>query len=326
LDSTVAGLGRGAGNLRTEEVMTHRLGTKSPEMLGYLFDLATKDLPSTSIREFRGYSPFFVLSGLSNIHPDYANEIIESAVNSSARGIIGLSRITPEVAKKYDKNFLVDTLTLDDSSEPFDLEVSERHSELRRAMLIGPGIKDEEHSAIFAFAKRNGIHIFALNQEVSEAEAELSGRFFASLPRFMASKQFFRQTSKACLIAPFDRLTSAREELEILGQNSEATCVRYGLQTKSPDELETWRYTHCELETPQAFPYALAYLATGGAKEIYLAGFNGYLGQHDPRWGSSQAAIDTYQQSFSGRIFSLTPTNYNLSYASPHGPVPKENL
>lgn len=325
LDSTVAGLGRGAGNLRTEEVMVHRLGTKSPEKLGFLFDLATKDLSSTGNSNFWGYSPFFVVSGLSNIHPDYASETIESSANSSTSRIMGLSRITTEVAKKYNKNFLADTLALDEASEAFDLKLTKRHSQLGRVILLGPGTRKEDHQAILEFRERNKMRVFALNLDGPELEEELSGRFFASLPRFIDSNQFLRQTSRGCVIAPFDRLTSAKEELKILRQNPKMTCVLYGLQDKGPDGITSWSQNHCKLDTPLAFPYALAYLATGGATEIYLAGFNGYQGPQDPRWESSQSAIDRYQESFSGQIFSLTPTNYKLPNVSPYGSIPNVN-
>ena len=325
VDSTISGMGRGAGNLRTEEVLSHIMRSEYPHLLGPLYDMAINGLPSSKSATTWGYNPFFVLSGLSKIHPDYAIETIEFPPQTSEAGIVSLSRIPSRATNKYNKNMIEDTLSLDSPKESTNLEFIGRHSGLERAILVGPGLKPEDCIAVTGFAEINKIPIFALNKEGLCLEDKLSGRFFANLTKFIDAGQFFVDLSKAPIIAPFDRLSSANKSLAILKSKAQHGMVLYGLYEPNNERKISWNKQNCVIERPLTFPYALSYLATAGVKEIYLAGFDGFSGTDSKKKIPSQSAIESYESGFGGIVFSLTPTEYQVAYVSPHGPIPRRD-
>jgi hypothetical protein len=101
--------------------------------------------------------------------------------------------------------------------------------------------------------------------------------------------------------------------------------VLYGLYEPNNERKISWNKQNCVIERPLTFTYALSYLATAGVKEIYLAGFDGFFGADSKKKTPTQSAIDRFELGFGGIVFSLTPTEYQVAYLSPHGPIPRKD-
>lgn len=83
-------------------------------------------------------------------------------------------------------------------------------------------------------------------------------------------------------------------------------------------EPETFRFerTHCTTPTSLVIAYALAVATSGQAKQVLMAGFDGY-GADDPRTQDMQKLLDAYtsnEQALS--LLSVTATRYKLATAS----------
>lgn len=151
VDSTVSGMGRGAGNTSTELIAQYMV-TK----LGYTYDMdELMDLIDTYIHPIRsqvewGYSTPLFLAGTFSAHVNniqYLNE--KTSIRSKGIRYI-LDRIGPEKRKRYDYTLLENTY-LDYIAR--DMDDSKHFSELvkiiagRNIVLLAPGssIKREAH-------------------------------------------------------------------------------------------------------------------------------------------------------------------------------------
>lgn len=325
IDSTMLGMGRGAGNLRTEELMTYKLGSHNIEKLAPLYDLVSSDYQPLKIKHQWGYNPVFVLSGINNIHPDYALETIQDAERDSSAKLEALLSIPKQIQVKYSRNVLADTLELSGSVmslKGFNLE--ERHSNVSSAVLLGPGVSDNEEPIVWKFAAIHDLPVFALNDVAQSRDDGLSGRFVANPSKFQAQSAYFKQSSTV-LIAPFERLGNKVEEVLTARKSEGRSSVIYRAEVAENFEDENWGFSYCSLTRPLSFPFALAYLATSDVQTLYLAGFEGYASSDDPRHEVSARAIRMFLQRPGSSLYSLTPSHYRIPKASPHGPLPKDS-
>jgi hypothetical protein len=320
-------MGRGAGNLKTEEVMTYVKRTSDPSNLGELYNLSNNYFQKLKEDYGWGYNPIFVLSGIQNIHPDFAIETIETHGESSAEGIQVLSRISNLKDLKYSKNVLEDTLKL--NSELMSIAVdlfSERHVGLNNAILLGPAIPTSQQQPILDFAARQKLPIFAINDVQRQWDQHISGRFFVN-PIKLETKLEFMRTTCSLIIAPFNRAPIPVAEILKYRKESKTQSVLYEVRDSTEETTNAWTNLFCVLEKPITFTYALAYLATSGVSQLYLAGFEGYSDFEDPRFISAQNAIDQFRQPDNSEVYTLTPSRYRIGEVSPHGflstPSPK---
>jgi 3-deoxy-manno-octulosonate cytidylyltransferase (CMP-KDO synthetase) len=78
IDGTVLGMGRGVGNVKTEQLLMYRDTTLSPAMI----DLIKQFEILKSIHRW-GYDITYMYAGLNHIHPLYAHDVIKSNIKSS---------------------------------------------------------------------------------------------------------------------------------------------------------------------------------------------------------------------------------------------------
>lgn len=320
VDGTLLGMGRGAGNTKTEEMLTYRLFEENPVALGAVFDLARG--PFASLREQHrwGYDPFYVASGLGSIHPDYASELVEGGAVNSREGLLALRAIDAGSRSSYSINWLSDAINLSEHPQIPEPELlSDRHTKIAGAILCGPVLSETELDAVRDFSSRKNLQIFAINDSAPELDSILAGRMFANPTKMVSMLESMLRTN-APLIAPFDRAPIEVGKLISERARYDKDNILYSIQDASPDFEETWRSNFCILDKPLALPYALAYLLSSGVREIFLAGFQGYSSNSDPRHIAALKAIEKILFGSNCTVTTLTESRYPLSFRSPYGP------
>jgi 3-deoxy-manno-octulosonate cytidylyltransferase (CMP-KDO synthetase) len=77
IDGTITGMGRGVGNVRTEQLLVFRNKNITPELLDVV------DYFSKLKNKFKwGHNSLYMLSALNNIHPLYSQELNQSNLNN----------------------------------------------------------------------------------------------------------------------------------------------------------------------------------------------------------------------------------------------------
>lgn len=98
IDGTITGMGRGVGNVKTEQLLIFKNNEISPKLLDVIDSFNTiKD------EKKWGYNPLYMLSALNNIHPLYSQDLNQSNITNKQL-IDVVNDLTDNLS--YDKNKL----------------------------------------------------------------------------------------------------------------------------------------------------------------------------------------------------------------------------
>jgi 4-hydroxy 2-oxovalerate aldolase len=116
------------------------------------------------------------------------------------------------------------------------------------------------------------------------------------------------------LIIPYSMLPKdvqdslSNKEVLDFGLNVEAECFEFADM-------------HCTTPTSLVMAYAFAVAASGGARKIYLAGFDGYPAE-DPRNAEMNRVVQQFQDAMSALpLIAITPSRYDVIKQSVYGMV-----
>lgn len=316
VDGTLLGMGRGAGNLRTEEILLHSKFTKEGlsadwSTLGGLLDLVSKDLAALKGSLGWGYSPEFVASGFLNVHPNYAQELQEKG-EAAANSLSVLSAVSSAATASFSGDLLQNAMAI---SREFD-QGQESPKFGDRIVLLGPGeLTDGVLAAIRGPIVDAGYQLVALNDAHIKSDLPVAFRFIVNPAS--ASKMNFRNTENgAVLVAPKPIL----EQISPPDGPLQLSAISLGF--KLSDERFGLFSNVAHGKFPIALNYALAALLGGGTRVLALAGFPGYP-DHDERMEQVATIIRDFANMSKGEVFSISKTRHQLPLKSPYGSLPK---
>ena len=270
IDSSIYGMGRGAGNLNTElfvEYLNENAG--KDYHLKPLLVLIDEILNEFYLQNYWGYSLPNYISAAHNAHPNYAG-YLDDKKTLTIKGMNEIFDMMDEDKKvSYDKTY-IELLYLRYMATG---KVQEEHkNELRgklsnkKILLIAPGKSSKaEKDKIISFVSKNDLVVISINHSYSECNTDFI--FISNIRRF---KEFEDSDKSKCIVT----------------SNIPADGVY--LQTKYKDLLNQE-----ESVSDNAGLMAIKFLIDYGVKDIYLAGFDGY--SHDIRenYGNSEMAFMT---------------------------------
>lgn len=326
IDGTLTGMGRGAGNARTEHLVPLlRLAGRadlSPEHLATVLDEGFRPLQK---RYDWGPSLAFGLAAQAQIHPTYAQKLLAGRrynANEVIRAIEALKR-APNRASYSEETLLKARSAANGWESGGQFDVPAIRNALQgaqgRALIIGTGPSTSRYwDGISAFAKSCGV-VIATN----EAPFTTGGGpgYRAALHRRHA-----------------DAIRGVSDEIPIIHPFSDAEGAalfpeRGRLQV--PCRLARGLTDDGPLAVPSDVVgmYAMEICRRSGAKSLFLAGFDGYGPgssiEKDPdamtRADLLNSEMNQYMRSVMGpqgscRIAALTPTWYDVPLEALYGP------
>lgn len=303
LDSTVTGMGRGPGNARTEELVIEiNIANHQYFNLVPLMSLINTHFLPLKHRFSWGTNPYFYLAGKYSIHPSYIQEMLSDSRfdNEDICAVIDYLRDAEKHTFSYDS---LESATKFYSGTP---EGSWDPSSLlakQELLILGPGPSLERHSvAIKSYIHKNNPLVMALNT-VTLLEANLIDVRIACHPVRMLADLEHHSRLPQPLITPFSVLPK-----HLQGGLERNTIYDFGLGITTNDF--TFSETYCLLPSPLVLAYAFAVAVSGRAKNILLAGFDGYpIG--DLRNKEMEYMLSCFKaQNTDLPITSVTPTTY----------------
>jgi 4-hydroxy 2-oxovalerate aldolase len=155
IDGTVAGMGRGVGNLKTEQMVM---------FLYYHFNqthldpFALSDLSATGLRGLLekyqwGWDLSYMLAGLQNVHPTYCQRLRTTNQYTLAQVTAIISAIPAENCSKFNNNILLEAINKvvePNATAGADLKPIrpvQFNEEFREIILVARGLEAEEHGA-----------------------------------------------------------------------------------------------------------------------------------------------------------------------------------
>ena len=273
IDSTITGMGRGPGNAKTEEMLIELKESfnKDLNVIPTFMLLDNHFLPMQK-KYLWGKNPYYYLSGKYKIHPTYIQSMLidDRFQNDDILSVINY--LKDNGGKSFNssnldaaKNFFEISNRQDNQDEwnPSDFINS------REVLIVGTGPGSAKYSkAIESYIQNKKPCVIVLNKNKSIASNLISARIACNPFRMVADRESYI-SSKEPIIMPKSALPDSLKD-----SFKEKNIYDYTLQI-APKKYNI-SLTGCILPSPLVFHYALSVCASGNARRILLAGFDGY--------------------------------------------------
>jgi len=317
LDSTILGMGRGAGNASTEGLLVElNAKGRSEYYPDAVFPLALHEFSDLKEKYNWGPNLYYFLSATYGIHPTYIQEMLGETY-STDQILNGVKSLRSGGASLFSLDEM--SRAISGSGGRVDGSWSAKDwCRARDVVIIGTGPSVDAHiDQIAKFSRERDAVVLCLNIN-SVVPVELVSAFVACYEtRILVQAAQYSNLGRP-LIIPMARVPS---EIAQLMESVEIKDYGMAIQDGCFEPGERG----CTLPASYAGAYAIALAVAATAKNIFLAGFDGYL-REDPRQKKMGDVLELY-----GRIpdapplISLTPTSYEMRTVSPYSPAASFN-
>tara|TARA_B100001057_G_C22864873_1_gene956051 strand:+ start:1277 stop:2884 length:1608 start_codon:yes stop_codon:yes gene_type:complete len=306
IDSTVLGMGRGPGNVRTEELL-QRIQKDNQFQKKYekLESSITKKFFLLKKKYKWGTNQFYRLSGKKEIHPTYIQELLHNKNYSKNAILKVISHLSKLNVKKYNplnlhfaNNFI--------GGNQYSYRRPKDFLKKSRLLIVGPGKTiSKEKNKILDKLKNDDFDVIFINKVKNNLK--ISNFFRISChPLRLISDFNFHKSSKDILILPSNNLPK-KNFLDLI--KAKKKILNYGMKLGNIDQISI-KDNQCILPIPLTIGYTIAVGFAGNAKRIYLAGFDGRQ-KDDPYNDATQKIIKLFIKKYgSKRLSSITKSNY----------------
>lgn len=313
LDCTVSGMGRGAGNTQTEslliELQSRGVLNLAPGAISGLNEFIQRHLQP--LREEHGWGPSlpYRLAAEWGIHPTFVQELIQDKVFGSGL-ITALENLRSKEANRFDRDLMGGRASDELPTATFFASKELLTSPGDNLVIVGGGPQVASHlREISRFVERTNSTVFLMNlTSLGKFKGSRTFRLAAHKEKLESSSEIFWGRSEP-KITPFAQQTGIRAD----SKDSVFPILLDGEGSGFGIEPELLR-----VPNNLTISFALGVAAFLGAKQIFLAGVDGYE-DGDVR----NAEIERTLQSFSRecpniQISSLTNTKFPVEVISPY--------
>ena len=312
IDSTVTGMGRGPGNAQTEYIaIALDSFRKESGNITKLLEVIRKYFKPLQEKHNWGTNPYYYLAGKYGIHPTYIQQMLTDNRFNEEDILSAIEHLKVDGGKKYS----ADNLNVARNFYSGKAKGTWNPNKMFRGkeiLLLGSGPGVEKHrQAIENYIASTRPIVLALNTQSGISQELIDVRIACQPVRLLADCEAHVRLPQP-LITPASMLP-----IEVIKSLAGKILYDYGLIVKENNFY--FNNTYCTIPTSLVIAYALAVLSSGGAKKIYLAGFDGY-GSDDPRRKEIDDILALYNSSSKvAPLVSITPTLYDLEILSIYG-------
>jgi 4-hydroxy 2-oxovalerate aldolase len=315
IDSTMLGMGRGAGNTKTEHLLIELAARGYAEYdPRALFQVVLEDFGALQKEYQWGSTLLYYLAAEYAIHPTYVQKMMGLNHVSAATIIGGIERLKALPSLSYNARNLETAIggTAVDQQGSCDASQVVRG---RDVLLVagGQGAQDHLEGISDFIARKQDLFVINLNAESQLNEAQISA--FAACHPVRVVAEFERLlTLRKPLITPL----GAIPEKWVERMQKNANVLDYGLKTGSQDFV--FGKHGAVLPAALVALYAIAFACAGGAKRVYLAGFDGFP-PGDERQAEMIKWLEQYAETpGAAQLIAVTPTTYPVVQSSVYNP------
>jgi len=305
VDATILGMGRGAGNAKTEalliEVNQRGLGKYSPDSL---FPLALNEFSSLQKKYNWGSNIFYNLSAVHSIHPTYIQEMTADQRYGTNQILSAINFLKSAEASFYSFDSMIKAIQGPNGSENGSWS-AKNWARAKDILIIGSGPSTKLYlDELIRYIDKNNPVVLCLNINDLFPEDLVTAYIACHESRILIESGRYLELKKP-IILPLGNLPS---ELTKLLTN--ADILDYGLKIK--DGAFEILDKGCVLGNTLAVNYALSLASASGAKRVLLTGIDGYE-ESDPRQLEMISSLEKYKNlNKSIPVYALTPTSYPI--------------
>ncbi len=309
IDSTVTGMGRGAGNVKTEiALLEFSKFLKKDRDVSLLLKLIDEKFVSMKNKYGWGSNPYYYLAGQSSIHPTYIQSMQNDLKLNSEEILTAIENLKKRNGRVFNKSLIEtgDDLYNKKSSGTWGPYKVIRGKDV---LIIGSGPGSIKHSkALENFIEKKKPFVIALNTQKSINEKLINLRACCYTLRVMSYTTELKKLSQP-LVLPFDSLPSHQKK-----KFKKIKVYNYGLEIKK----DKFKFMKNSAITPNSLTicYALSIANSGKAKRIYTSGLDGYkIG--DRRGIEMEETLKIYNGlKKKSELIAITPTRYKINSTS----------
>lgn len=309
IDSTVLGMGRGPGNVKTENLILE-LEKKFNRKVNYneLIKLVENDFIPMKNKYGWGSNIYYYLSGLYGIHPSFIQGMLGTKSFSSDEILAVIDNLKTEGGKKF-SNDLINTYKQYFVGKGKGKYQPIKNMKNKDVLILGSGEGVKTHKiALESFIKKYKPFVVALNTQNSINSKLINTRAVCNTLRLLTDHKSFKYLPQK-LILPYQRLSNL-----IKDKFKKVKKLDFGVEVKN----NTFKFMKSSAIIPNtlAISYALGIVNSGKAKKIFIAGFDGYEAE-DPKRREMDELFSLYQSlKKKADLVSITPTKYKVKSVS----------
>ena len=305
IDSTVLGMGRGAGNAQTENLLLELEKYQLDYHASALFDLVLSEFTPLQNHYHWGESLLYSLAAKHNIHPTYIQEMLTGNRYSNKEVLQAVEFMSSIDASHYDQDLLLQARGNINNQGSWSAKDWCANKEV---LILGSGASLQTYKqGIVQYIKANKPIVISLN---------VKHDFPTNMIDVYASSNESKMLSEATLYSQLNQSLAIPNLLltKVLGREVPINNLwDYGLNIKQNTFIVG--ETECTLPYELSIGYALSLANAGSAKNISMIGFDGY-DRDDIRQIRMNELLDLYYQQSHVPVTALTPTTYNLDKGS----------
>ena len=268
IDSTILGMGRGAGNLQTEKILfeLNRLKVHNGNVKG--LSVTLDDFSKLKSLYNWGSNVFYHFAALNNIHPTYIQTLLSDQRYTDNQIYDSIDFLSKNTSLKFDKNKMMNSIYLHEKIKSGKWNATDWLKN-KKVLIIGSGPSVEiNKKKILKFIKENNPKVIFLNINKAFDEKLGIATIACHEARILGDIKMYKKLRNPIII-PFSNLNPYI-------QNSLKNKNIYDYSLTLKDDSFKINSNGCILKWPLAIAYALAITTQANAKKIYLAGFDGY--------------------------------------------------
>ncbi len=302
IDCTVTGMGRGPGNLKTEDILKYVDGYKISNKF-----LKSKRYFEKLKKHYNwGSNKFYEFAAKKKIHPTYVQKILSDKRYSKIEYDKILNTLSKLDTKKFNPYKLVNSTNfLSNRVEgKWSPEVILKDKDV---LILGPGksIKLNKKRIIKLILEKK-LFVISLNTFSHLSEKFLNLRAICHPMRITSDKAKLNHLNTKAAIPVSSLPNKIKNFLKFRKEN----IYDYGLSIGSPSQLKV-KKKYCILPSPLAIGYAISLAIAGKSKSIRFACFDGYQ-KSDPDNDNTEELLNLFQKKyFKTKFSSLTKTKLN---------------
>jgi len=304
VDSTINGMGRGAGNTKTEElVLSLDRYKKDKSNLIPLLKMINNDFTKLKKKYLWGTNSYYFMAADYSIHPTYIQTILSDGRFKEEDILSVINYLECEDSTKFISH------KLESSKNFYHGEAIGTFSPItilnnKDVLIIGSSKNLEHHrKALEDFIRKHKPVVIALNACSQIDDSLIDYRIACNPMRLMADLDIYLGLTQP-LITPLSMLPKSLSR-KLKGKK----VLDYGIGI-SKDGFE-FHKNYGIIPNQLVFAYVLSFIASGKANKAFLSGFEGY-GLGDIRNSEINELIDKFKQKANNlKLIAITPSQYS---------------
>jgi len=324
-DSTIAGMGRGAGNTSTESLLMEMNINGKHDGDATLLQESVEDFNRYKSKYNWGSNLYYHFASNNGIHPTFVQTLLSDSRYSKQQ----ILEILKNMLKKERSSLTGKPINPSNYSlDALNVALARHHDKSigawdatgwladREVLIIGAGPSVKHYKQdIIKYVERHKSAVLELNINSSIPASLVTASVVSLEARAIFDVLQYKELGHP-IVLPMARIENLIGEFK-----KDLDIYDYGLVVE-PDTFE-FESTGCQLHLPYTICYALAVATQAGARMINLVGFDGYSAG-DPRQKEMNNLFRLYEKNEKSlQITSLTPSSYDLDRGSIYSPVIK---